>query len=106
MPSFMTYVIAGGAVLMVMDIAAPPAGIGLPHLSWPAIEQRAGAQIVNRASKGDRLPLPLARKPAVPTQPAKKILAGCEPVFSPLSAAAQPNFLRRCIAGILQRIFA
>jgi hypothetical protein len=95
MPGFAPYLVAGGLVLLAMDFAAPPAGVGMPTTAWPSIGDSA-PQIVNRESKRNRLPLAVAKQPAAPT--VQHVLVGCEPVFSPLSAAAQLNFPGRCIA--------
>ena len=105
MPSLVTYLVAGALVVLAMDIAAPPAGIGLRLASWPAVQNEAPAagpaQTVNRAGKGDRLPLSVARRPLAPaTPPSHHVLVGCEPVFSPLSVAAQLNHSGRCMAAI------
>jgi hypothetical protein len=95
MPGFAPYLVAGGLVLLTMDFAAPPAGVGVPITAWPSIDDSA-LQVVNRAAKGDRLMTLVAKHP--PARAAQHVLVGCEPVFSPLSAAAQLNFPGRCIA--------
>jgi hypothetical protein len=73
----------------------------------PAVFQPAPAMetIVNRTSKGDReVTIIDARTPsAVQDKPAatareQKILEGCDPAFSPLTASANANFAGRCVA--------
>jgi hypothetical protein len=104
MPSLITYLAAGAFVVLAMDAVAPPVGIGLPALAWPSVRGDAQTQqTVNRAGKGDRLPLPLARKSLRPAPPSPRILVGCEPVFSPLSAAARSNHSGRCVAAIANK---
>lgn len=93
MPGLVPYVLAGGIVVLAMN-ATMPLGAGLPGAFWPSVD--AGPQVINRADKADRLPLPIAAKPA-PAKPLH-VLVGCEPAFSPLSAAAQLNFPGRCLA--------
>jgi hypothetical protein len=103
MPSLVTYLAAGALVVLVMDAVAPPAGVGLSLATWPTVENEPTTQdppqTVNRGGKGDRLPVPIVRRSIAPQAP-HRILAGCEPVFSPLSAAAQLNHLGRCVAAI------
>lgn len=104
MPSLTTYLAAGAFVVLAMDAVAPPVGIGLPALAWPSVRDDAPAQqTVNRAGKGDRLPSPLARKSPQPAPPSARILIGCEPVFSPLLAAARSNHPGRCVATITSK---
>jgi len=89
------YVLAGGLVLLALDVAAPPVGFGMPSIAWPSVGDSA-PQIVNRSGKGDRMPLTMAKSPPAPAL--RHVLVGCEPVFSPLSAAAQQNLPGRCVA--------
>ncbi len=96
MRSVVSYFLAGAVVLLVMDVVAPPAGIGLQLDAWPSVNE-AAHQTVNRADKRDRLPLPIARKPMSPAQQPQHLLVGCEPAFSPLLAAAHTNFAARCV---------
>ena len=104
MPSLTTYLAAGVFVVLAMDAVAPPAGIGLPALAWPSVRNDAQTQqTVNRADKADRLPSPLARKSPRLEPPSPRVLVGCEPVFSPLSAAARSNHSGRCVAAIADK---
>jgi hypothetical protein len=97
MPTLATYLLAGSMIVLAMDFVAPPAGMGLNISAWPQIEDSA-TQTVNRADKQNRLPLPVANKRPLPAAPAQHVLVGCEPVFSPLSAAAKLNYPGRCMA--------
>jgi hypothetical protein len=61
--------------------------------------------VVNRTNKGDRgVTILNARGPSTgqnkPATAAKdqKILEGCDPAFSPLTASAKSNFANRCMA--------
>ena len=103
MPSLVTYLAAGAIVVLAMDAVAPPAGVGLSLASWPTVENepmaQEPAQTVNRGGKGDRLPVPIVRRSIAP-QASHRVLAGCEPLFSPLSAAAKLNHPKRCVAAI------
>ena len=103
MPSFAAYVAAGALVLLAMDFMAPPAGIGLPLAVWPAMD--AGpTQYVDRTHKGDRLTVPgVVDQRLAPAGTPPGVPVGCDPVFSPLSAAARVNFAGRCVAGIEAR---
>jgi len=89
---------AGALVVLIPDVAAPPVGLGLAVMAWPAVDEGIMPQTVNRSDKGDRLQIPLAncRRMAPPAVPA--MLIGCEPVFSALSAAVRANYPGRCEA--------
>ena len=97
MRGFASYLVAGILVVLAMDFAAPPAGLGLARGAWPAGEPVPVARMVVRAHKGDRLPmLPTSGKLPV-QQKAPAMLVGCDPMFSPLSASAKVNSPGRCI---------
>jgi hypothetical protein len=100
------YLAAGGLLVLALDFMAPPVGIGLSIAAWPtfagATTQGSVMQYVDRTKKADRLRLPattVEQLPA-PARHAPGVPIGCEPVFSPLSAAAQLNFAGRCIATV------
>ena len=95
MRGFLMYIFAGVFIVLAMDVV-PPAGLGLPVIAWPTIDQTAMPQVVNRAHKGDRLKLPVTtgRQMTPPRAPA--MLIGCEPVFSALSTSAYANYPGRC----------
>lgn len=103
MRGFATYLLAGMAVVLAMDFLAPPVGIRPSLGAWPAVPADATIQSVDRTHKGDRLVVPAtiigkqqgADEPRKPRKP-DRLLAGCDPVFSPLSASAYANFPRRC----------
>ncbi len=98
MRGFAVYVVAGVLVVLAMDFIAPPVGLGLALGAWPAVDPSPVANTVVRTHKGDRLSTPatVGKLPASKKPPA--MLAGCDPVFSPLSASARANFAGRCIA--------
>ena len=96
MSRLISYLLAGCFVVLTMDFIAPPAGMGLSLAAWPAFN-RDQTQVVNRAGKGDRLPVAVASN-LQPRMLPSHLLEGCEPVFSPLSAAAQLNYPGRCVA--------
>jgi len=91
--SFMTgvLILALSALLAPQEAAVQSRSTGTESL-----------QSVNRAGKGDRLMVPASTvsKPKKPDGEApKKMLAGCDPVFSPLVASAKTaNYPGRCIA--------
>jgi len=87
MRKFVSYGFAGIAVVLAMEVIAPPAGLGLALMAWPAVAGSATPQIVDRTHKGDRLHVPRAndRRRTPPSAP--PVLIGCEPVFSALSSA-------------------
>jgi len=96
MRSIISYVLAGLVVVLAMDMIAPPIGFGLAVFAWPAVNGNALHQSVDRAHKGDRLPLPLVNgRQNGPTE--IPVLVGCEPVFSPLSKSKHANYPGRCI---------
>jgi hypothetical protein len=99
MRSLISYLSAGALIVLALDFIAPPIGFRLPVKAWPAMEQGALMQSVDRSHKADRLvpPAALAKRPSV-TKPAT-VLVGCDPAFSPLSASARANnFPGRCVA--------
>ncbi|MGH6683790.1 MAG: hypothetical protein ACRECA_07680 [Pseudolabrys sp.] len=83
--------------MLAMDFIAPPVGVGMSLAAWPAFHQDQ-TQVVNRAGKSDRLPVAVASKQQPRIVPSRHLLEGCEPVFSPLSAAAKLNYPGRCVA--------
>ena len=91
------YLIAGGLLMLAIGCVAPSAGVALSFAGRPTLQESA-PQTVNRAEKADRLPLPVAKKPVVPTSARPTPLIGCEPVMSPLSKSAQPNSFGHCLA--------
>jgi hypothetical protein len=98
MRNLTAYLVAGVLVVLVMDLIAPPVGLGVSVAAWPAIEHGSMLQSVDRVHKGDRLRLPATvGKQQVPPKP-PTVLVGCDPAFSPLSASAYANFSGRCVA--------
>jgi hypothetical protein len=99
MRGLITYLAAGAVVVLALDFIASPIGFRLPVKAWPAVEEGAVMQSVDRLHKADRLALPgpLAKRPNL-TKPAT-VLVGCDPAFSPLSTSARANnFPGRCVA--------
>lgn len=106
MRSIVSYSLASVLVVLVAGFVAPASWLGLRVGAWPIIESGM-VQTVDRTKKSNRLEIPLTvidKKPATavgkeraPVMPVK-ILDGCDPVFSPLSSAAQANLPGRCLA--------
>jgi hypothetical protein len=97
MRNLISYLSAGALIVLALDFIAPPIGFRLPVKAWPAVEQGAVMQSVDRSNKADRLVPAIAKRPTV-TKPAT-VLVGCDPAFSPLSASARANnFPGRCVA--------
>jgi hypothetical protein len=90
-----SYLLAGILVMLVLDFIAPPPGrvmaIGVQPAAVPD-------QIVNRALKGDRLPLPTEIGRQQKPQKPHGVMVGCELPFSPLSTSARVNVSGRCVA--------
>ena len=98
MRNFVSYILAGAFVVLLLDVIAPPAGFGLGVAARPSVEgQRLAPQIVDRTRKSDRLPVPKASGRRL-TPPAAPVLVGCDPVFSALSKDKQANYPGRCLA--------
>ena len=97
MANITRHLITGGLLLLAIDGVAPRAGVALSFASSPTVQESV-PQTVNRAEKADRLPLPVAKKPVVPTSARPTPLIGCEPLMSPLSKSAQPNSFGHCLA--------
>jgi hypothetical protein len=101
MRGFTSYLLAGFVVVLAMDLIAPPIGLGMSLVAWPAAKEAPIVQIVNRTHKGDRLQVlqvPTASDHQKAPSVAPATLVGCEPVFSSLSANAKLNFAGRCLA--------
>jgi hypothetical protein len=98
MRGLVSYLVAGAIVVFALDFIAPPIGFRLPVKAWPTVQPGATIQSVDRTNKSDMLVLPaaVAKRPSI-TKPAK-VLVGCDPAFSPLSASAHANFPGRCVA--------
>jgi hypothetical protein len=98
MRGLISYLVAGAMIVFALDFIAPPIGFRLPVKAWPTVQSGAIIQSVDRTHKSDMLVMPaaLAKRPNM-TQPAK-VLVGCDPAFSPLSASAHANFPGRCVA--------
>lgn len=97
MRGIISYVVASALVVLAMDMIAP-LGLGLAVGAGPETGSSASLQHVDRGNKGDRLLTPAAtiKQPAPANRP--RMMAGCDPAFSPLSLSAQANFAARCVA--------
>jgi hypothetical protein len=96
MRNFLSFILAGTLVVLLLDVVATPVGLGLGVAGWPSVDGQAVPQMVNRTHKSDRLSVPRAsgRRLIPPKAP---VLVGCEPVFSALSREKQANFPGRCL---------
>lgn len=96
-----SYRLAGILTMLAISFVATLAlGAGgcLTVGALPMAERGVTAQFVDRSHKGDRLSLPtdIGTRQAPSAPPA--VMIGCEPAFSPLSAAGRVNTSGRCIA--------
>jgi hypothetical protein len=98
MRKLVSYIFAGSAVVLAMDVIVPPTGLGLAPMARPAVAGNATPQIVDRTHKGDRLQAPMVNDRRWTPPSAPPGLIGCEPVFSALSSGARANFPGRCVA--------
>lgn len=118
MRGFVSGLAAGVVLTAVTNLVAAPAIVdlvgdaqtGVTRLSVERVDD-SGTQRVNRTAKGDRLDvmervvLPRDKRPPPqqeePRQQQERILAGCEPVVSPLSVSVSAaNVPRHCVAGL------
>jgi hypothetical protein len=98
MRGFASYLIAGSFAVLALGMVAPPAGVGISAVdAAQAAANYAPLHTVDRTNKGDRIPMTTIGK-TQPEPQAPKMLAGCDPAFSPLSASARANFARSCAA--------
>lgn len=95
MRGLMPYILAGIAVVVAMDIVAPPLGLGIATVAQSATD--SNRQIVDRKRKGDRLQLPKANGRQTPPA-GSPMPIGCEGAFSALSGGAKANFPGGCLA--------
>jgi hypothetical protein len=108
MCAFLRYSAVGLTALLATAYVAVSAETGTgafrPTVMGPA---PVSETVVNRMNKADReltirnVQVPAAQ-PAdtarnVPTPKEQKILDGCDPAFSPLTASARNNFANRCV---------
>jgi hypothetical protein len=105
MCAFLRYSACGLAALLASAYIAVSAESGMSAFRSTVIEPASTAQTaVNRTNKGDREvtvlsangPMIGQNKPAMITKE-QKILDGCDPAFSPLTASAKNNFTNRCV---------
>lgn len=80
--------IAGMAGGLVIGLAAPHVDWGLSVGARPLAPAGMTTQWVDRSQKGNRLDIPSVRVGKQPV-PAPKLITGCEPAASPLSASGQ-----------------
>ena len=92
-----TLLIAGLGAGLVAGLAASDLNFGFSVGARTVAPPGSVVQWVDRTHKGDRLALPMTQvgKQPLPS-PAHKIMDGCEPAASPLSASAQ--IAARCAA--------
>ena len=111
MCAFLRYSAGGLAALLATAYVAVSAETGTGAFRPMVIGPAPSAQmqtVVNRANKADREltirdargvpaspPKATVRNVPVPKEP--KILEGCDPAFSPLTASAKNNFANRCV---------
>lgn len=97
MRNFVAYLFAGSVAVLAIGAVVPSAGRGWVGAS-PSLSDSFAGQVVDRTMKGDRLRVPLTtgRRNLPPSTP--KVLVGCEPVFSSLSASSRANFSGRCLS--------
>jgi hypothetical protein len=97
MRGFASYLIAGIFLALALDMVAPPIGLGFSPVGASPVESNGDAslQSVDRTNKGDRIAVRTIGK-RQPSAPAK-LLAGCDPAFSPLATSAHANFARSCV---------
>jgi hypothetical protein len=98
MPGLASYLLAGILVMLVLDFIAPLPGQVMATGAQPAAVRAVPDQIVNRALKGDRLPLPTEIGRQQKLQNPHGVMVGCELPFSPLSTSARVNVSGRCVA--------
>lgn len=101
MRGIVTYLMAGILVVLALDFVAPPVGL-IAVDAKPVAMRDAITQFVDRTHKGDRLnqSTDVGKQQAPRETPSAppKIMIGCDPTFSPLSASARANVSGRCIA--------
>lgn len=113
MCALLRYSAGGLAALLTTAYVAVSAESGSGAFRPTVVEPSpAGQTVINRAAKGDReatlrdaqipsaqrLPATSVEKKKLPTPPKeRKILEGCDPAFSPLTASAKNNFASRCV---------
>ena len=99
MRGFVSWLLAGTLAVVAMYLIAPAVGLGLSAGAWPTVAHGSPMQAVNRIHKTDRLSVPIAvGKPQVPRE-VPTVLVGCDPAFSPLSAAARGASSAQTISG-------
>ena len=106
MCAFLRYSAGGLAALLAAAYISASAETGISAFSRVVVQPAVSPlTVVNRAGKGDREARPsgVTRVTARNTRPAvpgkeTKILEGCDPAFSPLTASAKNNYASRCLS--------
>ncbi|MDP2410671.1 MAG: hypothetical protein Q8M26_10345 [Pseudolabrys sp.] len=97
MRDFVSYFSAGAlAALAIVVIAQPGDANTASERASMTSMSKAPLQTVDRSNKGDRLAPATAVRPQPLERP--RMMAGCDPAFSPLSTSAAVNFAARCVA--------
>lgn len=96
MRNFLSFVLLGVLVVILVDVIVPPIGLGFGAVR-PAVDHQEKPQVVDRTHKSDRLQVHRANVPRV-ISPGAPVPVGCEPVFSALSKEKRVNFPGRCLA--------
>jgi len=98
MRRIVTYLAAGLLAISTVELLAPSGGPGLSVNARSVVPGGTTLQYVDRSHKTDRLDISVStidKRPS--TRMPAKILDGCDPAFSPLSASApHDNFPGRC----------
>jgi hypothetical protein len=92
-----SFLVGGLATFVALDLvpaaSQPSGGVKATAVSVPGIQVT-----VNRARKGDRVPMPIEQareRKELPTK--KKLMDGCDPSFSPVAAPSLAHHTGRCV---------
>lgn len=103
MSTFLRYSAGGLGILLMTAYVTVSAESGVNAFRPKVIEAAPPAlTMVNRTTKGDREPAARNAQTVAKTKPVttardQKILEGCDPAFSPLTASAKNNYANRCV---------
>ena len=91
--TFVSYILAGALVVLLLDVIAPPAGFGLGVAAWPSVEgQGLAPQIVDRTHKVGSIAGPEGKRPSANAAALRRCWSAANRCSARLSKRNRPIF--------------